>query len=138
MTDITADTYREALAWMLEQSVEKEFRLSVRSLKKKRSLYSCLKNANIQTIRELVGKTEAELLKTRNLGPESLNRLKDMLHSRGLSLGMSPILAALSDYEEQNKWWKEYKKNGPPPCQCVGCNPKRAVVSVWDATRREL
>lgn len=123
MPDITADTYREALAWMLEQSVEKGLGLSVRSLKRKKSLYSCLKNANIQTIRELVGKTEAELLKTRNLGPKSLNKLKDMLHRRCLSLGMSPILAALNDYEEEKKWWEEYKSK--PFCQCVGCNPRR-------------
>jgi DNA-directed RNA polymerase subunit alpha len=64
----------------LDKSVE-ELELSVRS-------YNCLKNADIQTIRELVGKTEAEMLKTRNFGRKSLNEIKDILHSMGLSLGM--------------------------------------------------
>ncbi len=64
----------------LDKSVE-ELELSVRS-------YNCLKNANIQTIRELVEKTEAEMLKTRNFGRKSLNEIKDILHSMGLSLGM--------------------------------------------------
>ena len=44
----------------LDKSVE-ELELSVRS-------YNCLKNANIRTIRELVQKTEAEMLKTKNFG----------------------------------------------------------------------
>jgi DNA-directed RNA polymerase subunit alpha len=49
----------------LDKSVE-ELELSVRS-------YNCLKNANIRTIRELVQKTEAEMLKTKNFGRKSLN-----------------------------------------------------------------
>ena len=50
----------------LNRSVE-ELELSVRS-------YNCLKNANIQTIGELVQKTEAEMLKTKNFGRKSLTR----------------------------------------------------------------
>jgi len=61
-------------------SVE-ELELSVRS-------YNCLKNANIQTIGELVQKTEAEMLKTKNFGRKSLNEIKEILSSMGLSLGM--------------------------------------------------
>jgi DNA-directed RNA polymerase subunit alpha len=64
----------------LDKSVE-ELELSVRS-------YNCLKNANIRTIRELVLKTEAEMLKTKNFGRKSLNEIKDILHGMGLSLGM--------------------------------------------------
>ena len=64
----------------LDKSVE-ELELSVRS-------YNCLKNANIRTIRELVQKTEAEMLKTKNFGRKSLNEIKEILHSMGLSLGM--------------------------------------------------
>ncbi|HUZ05138.1 MAG TPA: DNA-directed RNA polymerase subunit alpha, partial [Acidobacteriaceae bacterium] len=52
----------------LNRSVE-ELELSVRS-------YNCLKNANIQTIGELVQKTEAEMLKTKNFGRKSLNEIK--------------------------------------------------------------
>jgi len=69
-----------ALNENLDKSVE-ELELSVRS-------YNCLKNANIRTIRELVQKTEAEMLKTKNFGRKSLNEIKEILHSMGLSLGM--------------------------------------------------
>ena len=64
----------------LNRSVE-ELELSVRS-------YNCLKNANIQTIGELVQKTEAEMLKTKNFGRKSLNEIKEILGTMGLSLGM--------------------------------------------------
>ena len=64
----------------LDKSVE-ELELSVRS-------YNCLKNANIRTIRELVQKTEGEMLKTKNFGRKSLNEIKEILTSMGLSLGM--------------------------------------------------
>jgi DNA-directed RNA polymerase subunit alpha len=50
--------------------------------------YNCLKNANIRTIRELVQKTEGEMLKTKNFGRKSLNEIKEILTSMGLSLGM--------------------------------------------------
>jgi DNA-directed RNA polymerase subunit alpha len=64
----------------LDKSIE-ELELSVRS-------YNCLKNANIRTIRELVQKTEAEMLKTKNFGRKSLNEIKEILAGMGLSLGM--------------------------------------------------
>src|SRR5207244_3467631 len=64
----------------LDKSVE-ELELSVRS-------YNCLKNANIRTLRELVQKTEAEMLKTKNFGRKNLNEIKEILHTMGLSLGM--------------------------------------------------
>ncbi len=64
----------------LDKSVE-ELELSVRS-------YNCLKNANIRTIRELVQKTEGEMLKTKNFGRKSLNEIKEILSTMGLSLGM--------------------------------------------------
>jgi DNA-directed RNA polymerase subunit alpha len=64
----------------LDKSVE-ELELSVRS-------YNCLKNANIRTLRELVQKTEGDMLKTKNFGRKSLNEIKDILTTLGLSLGM--------------------------------------------------
>jgi DNA-directed RNA polymerase subunit alpha len=64
----------------LDKSVE-ELELSVRS-------YNCLKNANIRTIRELVQKTEGEMLKTKNFGRKSLNEIKEILSTMGLGLGM--------------------------------------------------
>ena len=64
----------------LNRSVE-ELELSVRS-------YNCLKNANIQTIGELIQKTENDMLKTKNFGRKSLNEIKEILSSMGLGLGM--------------------------------------------------
>ena len=64
----------------LDKSVE-ELELSVRS-------YNCLKNANIRTVRELVQKTEPEMLRTKNFGRKSLSEIKDLLTQMGLTLGM--------------------------------------------------
>ncbi|MFW7378052.1 MAG: DNA-directed RNA polymerase subunit alpha [Oligoflexus sp.] len=49
---------------------------------------NCLENANIKYIGELVTKSEAEMLKTKNFGRKSLNEIKDILAEMGLSLGM--------------------------------------------------
>jgi DNA-directed RNA polymerase subunit alpha len=65
---------------VLNRSVE-ELELSVRS-------YNCLKNANIQTIGDLVQKTEAEMLRTKNFGRKSLNEIKEILASLGLTFGL--------------------------------------------------
>lgn len=64
----------------LDKSVD-ELELSVRS-------YNCLKNANIKAIRDLVVRSENEMLKTKNFGRKSLNEIKDILTSMGLGLGM--------------------------------------------------
>jgi len=71
---------RDAFAEHLNRSVD-ELELSVRS-------YNCLKNADIKTIGELIQKTEAEMLKTKNFGRKSLNEIKEILGNMGLSLGM--------------------------------------------------
>ena len=66
---------RSSINEHLDKSVE-ELELSVRS-------YNCLKNANIRTLRELVQKTEGEMLKTKNFGRKSLNEIKDILSDDG-------------------------------------------------------
>jgi DNA-directed RNA polymerase subunit alpha len=78
--DFGSETGARPLNENLDKSVE-ELELSVRS-------YNCLKNANIRTIRELVQKTEGEMLKTKNFGRKSLNEIKEILSGMGLSLGM--------------------------------------------------
>jgi len=50
--------------------------------------YNCLKNANIQTLDELVQKTDGEMLRTRNFGRKSLNEIKETLEDMGLHLGV--------------------------------------------------
>jgi DNA-directed RNA polymerase subunit alpha len=64
----------------LYRSVE-ELELSVRSA-------NCLKNADINKIWQLVSKTEAEMLKTKNFGRKSLNEIKEVLSEMGLTLGL--------------------------------------------------
>ncbi len=58
-----------------------DLELSVRSA-------NCLKNANIRYIGELVVRSEAEMLKTKNFGRKSLNEIKEILVEMGLGLGM--------------------------------------------------
>jgi DNA-directed RNA polymerase subunit alpha len=74
------ETDRLELNENLFRSVD-ELELSVRA-------YNCLKTANIRTIADLVQKSEAELLKTKNFGKKSLNEIKTILTEMGLSLGM--------------------------------------------------
>lgn len=74
----------------LNRSVE-ELELSVRSA-------NCLKNAEINKIYQLVQKTEAEMLKTKNFGRKSLNEIKEVLSEMGLSLGMK-----LEGFEPKNE-----------------------------------
>ena len=76
------DAEREQMVENLNRSVE-ELELSVRSA-------NCLKSSNITTIHELVVKTEAEMLKTKNFGRKSLNEIKEFLEEMGLRLGMNP------------------------------------------------
>lgn len=71
---------QERLMDSLMRSVD-ELELSVRSA-------NCLENANIKLIGDLVQKTEAEMLKTKNFGRKSLKEIKDILAEMGLGLGM--------------------------------------------------
>lgn len=76
----------------LHRSVN-ELELSVRSS-------NCLKNAKIDKIYQLVQKTEAEMLKTKNFGRKSLNEIKELLSEMGLSLGMN--LEGFQPREDEN------------------------------------
>lgn len=70
---------------VLDRSID-EMELSVRS-------YNCLKNADIRSIRDLIRRTERDMLSTKNFGKKSLNEIKDLLHGMGLDFGM--------DFDEQ-------------------------------------
>ena len=78
----------------LDRSVS-ELELSVRAA-------NCLQNVDLSTIRDLVQKTEAEMLKTKNFGRKSLNEIKEVLADMNLQLGMDPeeIEAAAGEPEE--------------------------------------
>jgi DNA-directed RNA polymerase subunit alpha len=79
----------------LAKSVE-ELELSVRS-------YNCLKNANIQTIAELVQKTDSEMLRTRNFGRKSLNEIKEILENMELHLGVKLDVEDLKQVTQAKK-----------------------------------
>jgi DNA-directed RNA polymerase subunit alpha len=83
----------------LYRTVE-DLELSVRSA-------NCLKNANITYIGELVQRTEAEMLKTKNFGRKSLNEIKQLLEEMDLSLGMKiedwePPESAVAKADDEN------------------------------------
>jgi DNA-directed RNA polymerase subunit alpha len=72
-----------------------ELELSVRSA-------NCLQNAGIKLIGELVQKTEAEMLKTKNFGRKSLKEIRDILTEMDLQLGMK-----LDNWEQMLSRWKK-------------------------------
>jgi DNA-directed RNA polymerase subunit alpha len=74
------DEERERLRELMGRSVE-ELELSVRS-------GNCLRRANIRTLGELVRRSEAEMLKYRNFGKQSLKEISEILAGMGLHLGM--------------------------------------------------
>jgi len=88
-------TEQDRLNDILWRSVD-ELELSVRSA-------NCLQNANIHYIGDLVQRSEAEMLKTKNFGRKSLKEIKEILAQMGLSLGM------------KIEGWQ-----GPPPTQGEG------------------
>ncbi len=79
--DETAERGTEVYPPFLDKNVE-DLELSVRSA-------NCLKNAKIQFIGQLVQKTDAEMLKTKNFGRKSLNEIRALLSEHNLSLGMN-------------------------------------------------
>jgi DNA-directed RNA polymerase subunit alpha len=89
----------EPLNENLFRSVE-ELELSVRSA-------NCLQNANIHLIGELVQRTEAEMLKTKNFGRKSLKEIKEILAEMGLSLGMR-----IDNWPQMLERWKGQQGRG--------------------------
>ncbi len=79
--EIMVEKEEESMDRLMEMTVE-ELDLSVRS-------YNCLKRAGINTVDELIRKTEDDLMKVRNLGKKSLAEIKEKLEELGLSLRKS-------------------------------------------------
>jgi DNA-directed RNA polymerase subunit alpha len=79
-----------------------ELELSVRSA-------NCLQNAGIKYIGELVQRTEAEMLKTKNFGRKSLNEIKEILHEMGLDFGMK--LDSFPSRAELDQRWAREKES---------------------------
>ncbi|HOL17885.1 MAG TPA: DNA-directed RNA polymerase subunit alpha [Bacillota bacterium] len=79
--EITSDRQEEDKERLLDMTIE-ELDLSVRS-------YNCLKRAGINTVGELVRKTEEEMMKVRNLGKKSLEEVEQKLNELGFGLNRS-------------------------------------------------
>ncbi|HPT83317.1 MAG TPA: DNA-directed RNA polymerase subunit alpha [Limnochordia bacterium] len=79
--EIMVEKEEESMDRLMEMTVE-ELDLSVRS-------YNCLKRAGINTVDELIRKTEEDMMKVRNLGKKSLAEIKEKLAELGLSLRKS-------------------------------------------------
>jgi DNA-directed RNA polymerase subunit alpha len=88
----------EPLNENLFRTVE-ELELSVRSA-------NCLQNANINLIGELVQRTEAEMLKTKNFGRKSLKEIREILADMGLSLGMR-----IEKWPQMLERWNQQKRS---------------------------
>ena len=77
-TEIMVERDDKSHEKILEMTIE-ELDLSVRS-------FNCLKRAGINTVEDLIGKTEEEMMKVRNLGKKSLEEVINKLHSLGYDL----------------------------------------------------
>jgi len=87
------------IAKLLDTPVE-EMELSVRSS-------NCLKAAGIKSIRDLVTRTESEMLKYRNFGRKSLSELSEVLMGMGLSFGLD-----VSEYDEEYARYQKKERQG--------------------------
>ena len=87
--EVAAPEVDPRLAEKLAKPIE-ELDLSVRSA-------NSLKNANIRTLGDLVQRTEREMLSTKNFGRKSLDEIKDVLASLGLSFGMARVPSRSGD-----------------------------------------
>jgi len=93
------DEEKIRIAQLLDMPVD-EMELSVRSS-------NCLKAAGIKHIRDLVTRTEADMLKYRNFGRKSLSELNEVLHIMKLSFGMD-----VAEFEEELERYKKNRKIG--------------------------
>jgi hypothetical protein len=71
------------------------FHLSLRTV-------HCLSGANLRTIRQVVGRTEDQLLHIKNLGRKSLNEIKELLANLGLELGQT---VEPPQQKPRQPWW---------------------------------
>lgn len=93
------DDEKIRIAQLLDIPVE-EMELSVRSS-------NCLKAAGIKSIRDLVTRTEGDMLKYRNFGRKSLTELNDVLTTMGLSFGLD-----VSEYDEELEKYRKAERQG--------------------------
>jgi len=113
-TDVASDealaAIREANQSLIDPELQQKLNMTTQELDLSVRANNCLESAKISSVRELVKKTEADLLKVRSFGKTSLREVKRKLADLGLSLGMDldampPAGAATmaDDEEEENE-----------------------------------
>ena len=88
---------RDANKALVDPQLEQKLNMSVQELDLSVRANNCLESAKINTVRELVKKTDADLLKVRSFGKTSLREVKRKLADMGLSLGMDLDAAAAAN-----------------------------------------
>lgn len=89
---------RSAAAAVLDPATEAKLNLPLSELKLSVRASNCLESENIHTLRDLVVRTEEQLLEVRNFGETTLNEVKEKLADLGLRLGMRLPPATLSPF----------------------------------------
>src|SRR5690606_26147293 len=87
-TEEALDAIREANQTTYDPELQQKLDMTVQEMDLSVRANNCLESAKIQTVRELVKKTEADLLKVRSFGKTSLREVKRKLADLGLSLGL--------------------------------------------------
>ena len=80
-----------------QEEIQRKLDLSISALGLSVRAYNCLEAENIQTVRDLVGRTEEEMLKVRNFGKTSLVEIREKLQELGLKLGMPGLAGAAAN-----------------------------------------
>jgi DNA-directed RNA polymerase subunit alpha len=79
---------RSAAAVGLDPGTESKLTMNLSELSLSVRAMNCLESENIHTVRDLVQRTEDQLLEVRNFGETTLNEVREKLHAIGLRLGM--------------------------------------------------
>src|SRR5580692_5345264 len=97
---------RDASKAMIDPDLQQKLNMTIQELDLSVRANNCLESAKIGTVRELVKKTDADLLKVRSFGKTSLREVKRKLADLGLSLGMDldavPQAAATMDDDDED------------------------------------
>jgi DNA-directed RNA polymerase subunit alpha len=88
VSDDAISALRQSAQPMLDPELQQKLNMTIQELDLSVRASNCLESAKIQNVRELVKKTDADLLKVRSFGKTSLREIKRKLADLGLSLGM--------------------------------------------------
>jgi DNA-directed RNA polymerase subunit alpha len=108
-SDDAVTALRDANKALIDPDLEQKLNMTVQELDLSVRANNCLESAKIQTVRDLVKKTDQDLLKVRSFGKTSLREVKRRLADMGLSLGMDldaaqsaqSAAAAMEDEDEE-------------------------------------